>query len=181
MNNFFEIKNATFKAGGKDKINDLSIEIKNEGDIVCLLGPSGIGKTTILRTIAGLEKLENGEIILKDKVISSNNQHLEPEKRKIALSFQENSLFPHHSIHKNIILGIPKSGPKKINVEEITKFLNIDHILDKYPHQISAGEAQRASLARSLCAEPDLLLLDEPLSNIAVSYTHLTLPTSDLV
>ena len=166
MNNFFEIKNATFKAGGKDKINDLSIEIKNEGDIVCLLGPSGIGKTTILRTIAGLEKLENGEIILKDKVISSNNQHLEPEKRKIALSFQENSLFPHHSIYKNIILGIPKSGSKKINVEEITKFLNIDHILDKYPHQISAGEAQRVSLARSLCAEPDLLLLDEPLSNI---------------
>ena len=166
MNNFFEIKNATFKAGGKDKIKNLSIEIKNEGDIVCLLGPSGIGKTTILRTIAGLEKLENGEIILKDKIISSSSEHLEPEKRKIALSFQENSLFPHHSIYKNIILGIPKSGPKKINVEEITKFLNIDHVLDKYPHQISAGEAQRASLARSLCAEPDLLLLDEPLSNI---------------
>jgi len=91
---------------------------------------------------------------------------LEPEKRKIALSFQENSLFPHHSIYKNIILGIPKSGPKKINVEEITKFLNIDHVLDKYPHQISAGEAQRASLARSLCAEPDLLLLDEPTAGI---------------
>ena len=170
MNNFFEIKNATFKAGGKDKIKNLSIEIKNEGDIVCLLGPSGIGKTTILRTIAGLEQLENGEIILKDKVISSTNEHLEPEKRKIALSFQENSLFPHHSIYKNIILGIPKSGPQKINVEEITKFLNIDHVLDKYPHQISAGEAQRASLARSLVSNPDLLLLDEPLSNVDQSF-----------
>ena len=83
MNNFFEIKNATFKAGGKDKIKNLSIEIKNEGDILCLLGPSGIGKTTILRTIAGLEKLENGEIILIDKelqienykTITSNNIH----------------------------------------------------------------------------------------------------------
>ena len=68
MNNFFEIKNATFKAGGKDKIKNLSIEIKNEGDIVCLLGPSGIGKTTILRAIAGLQKIKNGQIKLKGKV-----------------------------------------------------------------------------------------------------------------
>ena len=166
MSNFFEIKNGTFKAGGKEKIFDLSLKIENEGDIVCLLGPSGIGKTTILRSIAGLEKITNGEIFLKDSLLSSKNTNIEPEKRNISLSFQENSLFPHHTVHKNIMLGVPKTGPKKIDVNEIINILGINHILEKYPHQISAGEAQRTSLARSLCAEPDLLLLDEPLSNI---------------
>ena len=166
MSNFFEIKNGTFKAGGKEKIFDLSLKIENEGDIVCLLGPSGIGKTTILRSIAGLEKITNGEIFLKDLLLSSKNTNIEPEKRNISLSFQENSLFPHHTVHKNIMLGVPKTGPKKIDVNEIINILGINHILKKYPHQISAGEAQRTSLARSLCAEPDLLLLDEPLSNI---------------
>ena len=166
MNNYFEIKNSTFQAGGKDKISSLSLKIEKEGDIVCLLGPSGIGKTTILRTIAGLERLPKGEIILKNKILSSQKNHVDPEKRNVALSFQENSLFPHHTIQKNILLGESKKVTKKINIHEIIKLLNIDHILDKFPHQISAGEAQRTSLARSLCSEPDLLLLDEPLSNI---------------
>ena len=103
MNNYFEIKNSTFQVGGKDKISSLSLKIEKEGDIVCLLGPSGIGKTTILRTIAGLEKLPKGEIILKNKILSSQKNHVDPEKRNVALSFQENSLFPHHTIQKNIL------------------------------------------------------------------------------
>ena len=106
MSNFFEIKNGTFKAGGKEKIFNLSLKIENEGDIVCLLGPSGIGKTTILRAVAGLEKITNGEIFLKDLLLSSKNTNIEPEKRNISLSFQENSLFPHHTVHKNIMLGV---------------------------------------------------------------------------
>ena len=170
MNNFFEIKDSTFQAGGKNKINNLSLKIEKEGDIVCLLGPSGIGKTTILRTIAGLEKLPKGEIILKNNTLSSKKKHLDPEKRNIALSFQESSLFPNYTIFKNIMLGVPKNGSKKINTNHIIDLLNIGHILEKFPHQISAGEAQRSSLARSLCSEPDLLLLDEPLSNIDQSF-----------
>ena len=173
MNNFFEIKNATFKAGGKDKIKNLSIEIKNEGDIVCLLGPSGIGKTTILRTIAGLEKVKSGSIKLKDKVLSSSKNHVEPENRNVSLSFQENSLFPHYTVEKNINLGVEAkklNGKKKINPKQIIKLLNIEKILGKYPHQISAGEAQRAALARALVTQPDLLLLDEPLSNVDQSF-----------
>ena len=170
--NFLEINNVTFVIGGKNKVNDVNISIKNEGDIICILGPSGIGKTTILRTIAGLEKINQGEIILKDKVISSKKIHIEPEKRNIALSFQENSLFPHYTIDKNIHLGIKKnlSTKKNINSKEIINILNIEDILNKYPHQISAGEAQRASLARSLISQPDLLLLDEPLSNVDQSF-----------
>ena len=170
--NFFEIKDVTFSIGGKDKVNDVNISIHKEGDIICILGPSGIGKTTMLRTIAGLEKINKGKIILKDKVISSNKIHVEPENRNIALSFQENSLFPHYTVGKNIHLGIKKSSPNNINIDsnEIIKILNIKDILHKYPHQISAGEAQRASLARSLISQPDLLLLDEPLSNVDQSF-----------
>ena len=170
--NFFEIENVSFVAGGKNKVNNVNLSIENEGDIICLLGPSGIGKTTILRTIAGLEKINSGKISLKNRIISSNKIHIEPEDRNVALSFQENCLFPHYSIEKNIDLGaIRKIGKKKkINSKDIIKFLNLEKILNKYPHEISAGEAQRASLARSLISQPDLLLLDEPLSNVDQSF-----------
>ena len=171
-NNFFEIKNANFQAGGNIKVRNLSLNIENEGDIICLLGPSGIGKTTILRTIAGLEKIDSGTIKLKGKTISSKKINIEPEDRNISLSFQENSLFPHYTIEKNIYLGTKRKNKnkKKVNPKKIIKLLNISKILNKYPHQVSAGEAQRASLARSLMTQPDLLLLDEPLSNIDQSF-----------
>ncbi len=171
--NFLEIKNVNFSAGGKTKLKNVSFNIKNKGDIICLLGPSGVGKTTILRTIAGLEKIESGSIKLKDNILSSAKDHIEPENRNISLSFQENSLFPHYTVEKNIYLGTEAkklNRKKKINPKKVIKLLNIEKILSKYPHQISAGEAQRAALARSLVTQPDLLLLDEPLSNVDQSF-----------
>ena len=93
-NQFFEIKTGNFVASEKNKVNNVNLKIEKKGEIVSLLGPSGVGKTTILRTIAGLQKLSSGEIFLKDKLISSEDVHVEPEKRNIALSFQDNSLFP---------------------------------------------------------------------------------------
>ena len=171
-NNFFEINDVSFSVGGKIKVNKVNLSIENEGDIVCILGPSGIGKTTILRTIAGLEKIYKGEIFLKNRILSSSNEHVEPEDRNVSLSFQENCLFPHYSVEKNIELGINrKTGKKKkLNSKDIINFLNLKKILNKYPHEISAGEAQRAALARSLVSQPDLLLLDEPLSNVDQSF-----------
>ncbi len=171
--NFFEVKNVDFSIGGKNKVRNVSFSIEQEGDIICLLGPSGIGKTTILRTIAGLEKIKNGSIELKGKTLSSENINIEPEERNISLAFQENSLFPHYTVEKNILLGAERNkekNEKKISFKEIIELLDIPQILKKFPHQISAGEAQRASLARSLITQPDLLLLDEPLSNVDQSF-----------
>ncbi len=171
--NFFEIENVDFYVGGKAKVKDVSFKIENEGDIICLLGPSGIGKTTILRTIAGLEKIDKGSITLNGRIISSNEINIEPEDRNISLAFQDNSLFPHYTVEKNILLGAERNKEKKdkkISLKQIVDLLDIFHILNKYPHQISAGEAQRASLARSLITQPDLLLLDEPLSNVDQSF-----------
>ena len=98
MANFLQIDNVTFAASEKNKVNNVTLTIENEGDIVCLLGPSGIGKTTILRTIAGLEKIQSGTISLKNKIISSKKVHIEPEHRNISLAFQDNSLFPHYNV-----------------------------------------------------------------------------------
>ena len=171
--NFFEIKNVDFNVGGKNKVKDVSFSIKNEGDVICLLGPSGIGKTTILRTIAGLERIKKGSIKLNGKTLSSEKINVEPENRNVSLAFQDNSLFPHYTVEKNILLGSERNKEKhekKLTLKEIVDLLDIFHILNKYPHEISAGEAQRASLARSLITQPDLLLLDEPLSNVDQSF-----------
>ena len=167
-NNFFEIQNGNFVASEKNKVNNVNLVIEKQGDIISLLGPSGIGKTTILRTIAGLQKLRKGKIKLRELTLSSEEIHIEPEKRNIALSFQDNSLFPNYKVIDNINFGEKRSNGlgSVLNVKEIIKLLRIEPILEKFPHQISAGEAQRVSLARSLMSKPDLLLLDEPFSNI---------------
>ena len=159
--NFLEIQSGNFIASEKNKVNNVNLIIKNQGEIISLLGPSGIGKTTILRTLAGLQRLNSGKIFLKGKLISSDRIHIEPEERNIALSFQDNSLFPNYKVIDNINFGEKRSNGNSYsyNADDIIKLLHIEPILEKFPHQISAGEAQRVSLARSLMSKPDLLLL----------------------
>ena len=165
---FFEIKNTTFLASEKNKVVDFNLKIHEPGEIICLLGPSGVGKTTILRSIAGLQKIVKGEIHLNRKLISSENYHLEPENRNIALSFQDNSLFPHYNVLDNINFGAKRKSNLEYDIKtnDLINLLHLNNLEKKFPHQISAGEAQRVSLARSLMSKPDLLLIDEPFSNI---------------
>ena len=165
--NYLEIQNVNFKISDDIKVRNVTFNIEKKGDIICLLGPSGIGKTTILRSIAGLEQINKGFIKLKSNIISSEKINVEPENRNISLAFQENSLFPHYTVEKNIYFGSEKKKNNRgLDPRKIIKILNIGNLLTKYPHEISAGEAQRVSLTRSLVSNPDLLLLDEPLSNI---------------
>ena len=110
---FLEIKNVNFQIGGKIKVKNFSLDIEKKGEIICLLGPSGIGKTTILRSIAGLENIESGTIKLKGKTLSSNKINIDPEDRNISLSFQENSLFPHYTVEANINLGKERKSSNK--------------------------------------------------------------------
>ena len=102
--NFFEIRNVDFNIDGKTKVKNVSFSIEKEGDVICLLGPSGIGKTTILRTVAGLERIRKGSIELNGKILSSDKINIEPENRNVSLAFQDNSLFPHYDVQKNIFL-----------------------------------------------------------------------------
>ena len=102
---FLEIKNVDFTIGGKIKLKNASFSIENEGETLCLLGPSGIGKTTILRTIAGLEKIDKGSIKLNGKILSSEKENIEPEHRNVSLAFQDNSLFPNYNVLDNINFG----------------------------------------------------------------------------
>ena len=170
MTAFFEVKNVTFSSSKEHELIDVNFRIRKQGQIISILGPSGVGKTTILRAIAGLDPITNGEILLNKKIISSTNIFVEPEKRDIALSFQENSLFPHLNVFENLKIGQLKRTKKKIklSLEECIEAFFLKSILKKYPHEISAGEAQRASLIRSLISKPSLLLLDEPFSNVDI-------------
>ncbi len=111
--NFLKIENVTFAASEKDKVSNVTFDIENEGDIICLLGPSGIGKTTILRTIAGLEKVKEGKIFLRNKILSSKDKHVEPENRNISMAFQDSSLFPHYNVLQNIKFGVERNVKKK--------------------------------------------------------------------
>ena len=171
MNDYFEVKNSTYRANKKKIVSNVSFKIKKKGEIICFLGPSGIGKTTMLRTIAGLQNLESGEIFLNNKKISAPHYSLEPEKRNIALSFQDNCLFPHKNISENIYLGLKKNSHNKFKYDfsDLISIFQLNDLKEKYPHEISSGEAQRVSIARSLMSYPDLLLLDEPFSNIDIS------------
>ena len=134
------------------------------GAIGCLLGPSGCGKTTVLRCIAGFEAPSAGRILLNGAVVSSTEISLPPEQRRVGMVFQEHALFPHLTAARNIAFGLSNHDGKR--VQELAALTGITELLEKYPHELSGGQQQRVALARALAPKPDLLLLDEPFSNL---------------
>ena len=138
----------------------------NAGDIGCLLGPSGCGKTTTLRAIAGFEPVQEGEIQLGGKVISRAGFTLAPEKRRIGMVFQDYALFPHLNVADNVAFGIRQHPQRERVTAELLELVKLGHLGKRFPHELSGGQQQRVALARALAPEPQLLLLDEPFSNL---------------
>ena len=154
----------------KTVVNNLSFGL-NKGAIGCLLGPSGCGKTTVLRCIAGFEPIVGGEVLLNGVKVSSSEFSLQPEQRHIGMVFQDYALFPHLTVISNITFGLHYMSRKERSerAAEMLEIVGLKDVANNYPHELSGGQQQRVALARALAPKPDLLLLDEPFSNLDVN------------
>ncbi|ALL01831.1 carbohydrate ABC transporter ATP-binding protein, CUT1 family [Pyrodictium delaneyi] len=159
------LENVTKRFGRVVAVNNVTLEFP-DGRFSALLGPSGSGKSTLLYLIAGIYKPTSGRIFFGDREVT----HLPPKERNVGLVFQNYALYPHMKVYDNIafplrLRKIPESTVDA-KVQEVAKLLRIEELLDRYPSQLSGGQQQRVALARALVKEPDVLLLDEPLSNL---------------
>ncbi|MCU8407522.1 ABC transporter ATP-binding protein [Vibrio vulnificus] len=167
------IKNLTCQYDAQTVLESLSLEVE-QGQIVCLLGASGCGKTTLLKAIAGLLPLSSGEMSLNCMMIDNGEHWVPPEQRNIGMIFQDYALFPHLTVAENVAFGLRgwSSEDRQSKVKEMLELVHLSPFADRYPHQLSGGQQQRVAIARSLAYKPDLLLLDEPFSNIDTQVRH---------
>jgi multiple sugar transport system ATP-binding protein len=151
--------------GDRPSVRDLSLDVA-DGELFVLLGPSGSGKTTILRLVAGLESARAGRVLIGERDVT----HVAPNERNVGMVFQSYALFPHMNVERNIAFGmVVRRRPRDEidrRVREVAGILGIETLLDRLPRELSGGERQRIALGRALVRDPDVLLLDEPLSNL---------------
>lgn len=163
------LKGLTKRYGDVAAVRGLDLEVK-PGELVALLGPSGCGKTTTLRLVAGFLKPEAGEIWVGDRCLSSPRTVIPPERRRMAMIFQSYALWPHMTVTQNIAYGLRFNGTAKADrdrrVREMLRVVQLEGYGSRYPGELSGGQQQRVAVARALVVEPEILLLDEPLSNL---------------
>ncbi len=169
VENVLEVRGIVCAHDKRTVVRELSFAVP-EGALVCLLGPSGCGKTTVLRAVAGFHPLEEGEIRLGGRVVSRPGYLLAPEKRRVGMVFQDRALFPHLKVRDNIAFGLRglHAGNPQASVAELLDRVGLSAMGDRYPHELSGGQQQRVALARALAPKPDLLMMDEPFSNLDV-------------
>lgn len=161
----------TYPLQGKTNaaVNGVSFTLE-PGQIGCLLGASGSGKTTILRAVAGFEPIQQGTITIDGEVMTSADQQVPPENRHVGMMFQDYALFPHLDVKSNVGFGLRRLKPQMRHerVAFLLDLVGLSDLSDRYPHELSGGQQQRVALARSLAPDPDILLLDEPFSNLDI-------------
>jgi len=161
------LADVTKRFGDERAVDGVSLDVR-DGELVTLLGPSGCGKTTTLRMIAGLETPSEGTITIGDERVAGARDATPPEQRDVGLVFQEYALFPHLTVGENVAFGLEDEAAADERVEELLELVDLEGYADRSPESLSGGERQRIALARSLAPEPDVLLLDEPFSNLDV-------------
>ena len=157
--------NLTKRFGDVLAVNGLNLSIP-QGQILALLGPSGCGKTTVLRMIAGFTHPDAGSIEINGNQVFETGRNMPPEKRQVGMVFQEGALFPHLTVEQNIAYGLPKNSERQERIQEVVSLTGLDDLTRRMPHELSGGQQQRVALARALAPRPELLLLDEPFSNL---------------
>jgi iron(III) transport system ATP-binding protein len=162
---FLECRDVSKRFGETQAVDHASLAIE-QGHIYALLGPSGCGKTTLLRLIGGFEVPDSGEIELKGQLLVSPSHFTAPDKRRVAVVFQDFALFPHMNVAKNIAFGLPKGVDRRRRVAELLELVGLEDLERRMPHELSGGQQQRVALARALATEPTVMLLDEPFSNL---------------
>ncbi len=164
-----DIINLVQRYGSHAVVQDVSCHVQS-GQIACLLGPSGCGKTTLLRCIAGFEAAAGGEILIDGECVSRPGYSLAPEKRRIGMVFQDYALFPHLTVEQNVAFGLRQASAteRAERVDHLLELVGLAEQRRKHPHELSGGQQQRVALARALAPRPQLVLLDEPFSNLDV-------------
>ncbi|MGO4915626.1 ABC transporter ATP-binding protein [Pseudogemmobacter sp. W21_MBD1_M6] len=160
------MQHITRRFGGRAVVDDVSLSVL-PGQVTCLLGPSGCGKSTTLRIIAGVDRQDEGRVLVDGRLVAGDGVFVPPEGRSIGLMFQDFALFPHLSVEGNVAFGL--TGPRaarRARVEDLLARVDMLRHIDDFPHQLSGGEQQRVALARALAPRPEIMLMDEPFSGL---------------
>lgn len=168
---FLKVSQVDVRYAGQSRsaVQGVSLQLE-AGQIGVLIGPSGCGKTSLLRAIAGLEDLNTGQVELSNRVVSRQGFTEAPEKRRMGMVFQDYALFPHLTVSENIAFGLQnlQKSNQSARIQEVLDLVGLTEVKSRYPHELSGGQQQRVALARALAPKPELLLLDEPFSNLDV-------------
>ena len=182
---FLEVSQLEVRYAGRSQaaVQGVTLGLR-AGDIGVLIGPSGCGKTTLLRAVAGLERVSAGDIRLGGEVVSSARTHLAPEARRIGMVFQDYALFPHLDVGRNVAFGLRhlNAADRASRVAQVLALVDLAGSEQRFPHELSGGQQQRVALARALAPSPELLLLDEPFSNLdSDTREHLAFEVRDIL
>ncbi len=162
-----QIRNLSHAYDGNAALSGINLSVE-QGEIVCLLGASGCGKTTLLKLIAGLMAVQDGEILVEGTLLATEGINPPPEKRPIGLVFQEGALFPHMTVAQNVGFGISNSEKSESILTELFEHIGLNGFQHRYPHTLSGGQQQRVALARAIAPSPKVLLLDEPFAAVDI-------------